>query len=124
MASMQEEAAVPAIRFKRRKTTHTKRVQANEDAAVRPNSSTPDAASPTDVPTPPTAAHEDDSALNLKEVLRNRRRPRDRVKEATRKPEPAKTELVPFDAPQQQHAYTSRFVAQTGQVVDRDDKQM
>lgn len=124
MASMQEEAAVPAIRFKRRKTTHIKRVKADEDAAVRPNSSTPDVASPTDAPAPPTAAHEDDPAPSLKEILRNRKRPRDRVKEAARKPELAKTELVPFDAPQQQNAYTSRFVAQTGQVVDRDDKQM
>jgi hypothetical protein len=124
VASMQDERSAPTIRFKRRKTTHAKRIQVDEDGAVSASSNAPAAATAVDAHTLlEEVDDEDESVLKLKEILRNRRRPRDRVKEVARKPEPPKTELVPFETPPQ-HSYTSRFVAQTGQVVDRDDKQM
>jgi hypothetical protein len=124
MATVHEDNPAPAIRFKRRKTTHPKRVQLEDDAPVTSTSQTPDAATPNDAPSPPDDVNdEEESVPNLKEILRNRKRPRDRLKETTRKPEATRTELVQVDAPRPDQ-YTNRFVAQTGQVVERDDKQM
>jgi hypothetical protein len=123
MATVQENSA-PSIRFKRRKTTHPKRVQLEDDAPVISTSQTPDAATPNEAPLPPNHVNdEEESVPNLKEILRNRKRPRDRLKETTRKPDVTTTELAQVDAPRPDQ-YTSRFVAQTGQVVERDDKQM
>jgi hypothetical protein len=124
MATVQEDNSAPSIRFKRRKIVHPKRVYVDDDAPTVSTSQSPDAATLNDVPSPPNQAHdEEESVPNLKEILRNRRRPRDRQKEIARKPEGEKAELVQVDAPRPDQ-YTSRFVAQTGQVVDRDDKQM
>jgi hypothetical protein len=124
MATVQEDNSVPSIRFKRRKTTHPKRVQLEEDALVISTSQSPDAATPNDALSLPNEANdEEESVPNLKEILRNRKRPRNRLKETARKPDVTRTELVQVDAPRPDQ-YTSRFVAQTGQVVERDDKQM
>ncbi|KAF1832478.1 hypothetical protein BDW02DRAFT_502952 [Decorospora gaudefroyi] len=124
MAAMQEDNPAPAIRFKRRKTAHPRRVPLEDDAPVISASQSPDAATPGDAPTPPDEfKDEEESVPNLKEILRNRKRPRDRLKETARKAEGSSTALVQVDAPRP-NQYTSRFVAQTGQVVDRDDKQM
>jgi hypothetical protein len=124
MASVHEENSAPSVRFKRRKTTHPKRVQLEDDAPAISISQAPDAATLNDAPLPPRAVNdEDESVPNLKEILRNRKRPRDRLKETARKPEVSRTELAQVDAPLPDQ-YTSRFVAQTGQVVERDDKQM
>jgi hypothetical protein len=124
MATVQEENSAPSIRFKRRKTTHPKRVQLEDDAPVISTSQTPDAATPNDAHSLPNGINdEEESVPNLKEILRNRKRPRDRLKETARKPEVTRTELAQVDAPRPDQ-YTSRFVAQTGQVVERDDKQM
>lgn len=112
----EEDTSAPPIRFKRRKITHPKRVNLDNDS--------PDAATPTDAHSSPNEAHrEEDAVPNLKEILRNRKRPRDRLRESARKADPPRAELVQVDAPRPDH-YSSRFVAQTGQVVERDDKQM
>ncbi|CAG5186229.1 uncharacterized protein ALTATR162_LOCUS11524 [Alternaria atra] len=124
MSTVQQDEAAPAIRFKRRKIAHPKRVYAEDDAPTVSASHSPDAATLNDAPPPLKEANdEEESVPNLKEILRNRKRPRDRLKETTRKAEPPRTELVQVEAPRPDQ-YTSRFVAQTGQVVDRDDKQM
>ena len=84
----------------------------------------PDAATLDDAQPPPKETNdEEESVPNLKEILRNRKRPRDRLKETVRKVEPSRTDSVQVEAPRPDQ-YTSRFVAQTGQVVDRDDRQM
>jgi hypothetical protein len=123
MATVQEDNPAPAIRFKRRKTTHPKRVVTEDDATTVSASHSPDAGAPQDAPSPSKEADDEESVPNLKEILRNRKRPRDRLKETGRKVEAPRTELVNVDAPPPDQ-YTGRFVAQTGQVVDRDDKQM
>jgi hypothetical protein len=114
---VQDHDTVPAIRFKRRKVAHVKRVHAEEDAPTISESPTPDDA-------PVDTQEEGDSATNLREILRARKRPRDRPKDVARKAEAPETELVPVEEAPRQGLFTSRFVAQTGQVVDRDDKQM
>jgi hypothetical protein len=127
MSTKHGETAAPTIRFKRRKITHPKRVYVDsEDAHIAACSQPPPTVGSIGVQSPPEDAQDkDDSVSNLREILRNRKRPHDRLRETARKAEPRKTEMVPFEAPQQQqHPYTSRFVAQTGQIVDRDDKQM
>jgi hypothetical protein len=125
MATVPDEGSAPAIRFKRRKTAHPKRVYGDEDIPTTSETEAPGAAmQSSEVPTLPTGpGDEDDTIPNLKEIIRNRRRPRDRPKDATRKPEVPKAELVPVEAPRE-GLFTGRFVAQTGQVVDKDDKQM
>jgi hypothetical protein len=124
MSTMQHDEAAPAIRFKRRKIAHPKRVYAEDDALTISASHSPVAATLNDAPQSPNEANDDEESVpNLKEILRNRKRPRDRIKETTRKAEPPRTDLVQVEAPRLDQ-YTSRFVAQTGQVVDRDDKQM
>jgi hypothetical protein len=126
MASPQEEvSSAPVIRFKRRKIAHPKRVYAEDDAPTTFEAQALDAGTRSDnAPTPPTETRdEEDSVPNLKDIIRNRKRPRDRLKDVARKAEAPKTELVLIETPREGH-YTRRFVAQTGQVVDRDDEQM
>ena len=128
MNSAQEDTSAPSIRFKRRKIAHPKRTtHLEDDTPTIPTSQSPDAVKPTDAARSPPPTHnlpeDPDSVPNLKEILRNRKRPRDRLRDAARKSDTPRTELVQIDAPRPDQ-YTSRFVAQTGQVVDRDDKQM
>jgi hypothetical protein len=125
MATMQDDGPAPAIRFKRRKTAHSKRVYADEDASTTSKSQVPGAATQSRaVLTPPTASRdEDDTVPNLRDIIRNRKRPRDRPKEAARKSEAPKADFDPTEVPRE-GLFTGRFVAQTGQVVDKDDKQM
>lgn len=116
-----DDNTTPSFHFKRRKTTHTKRARTDDDTPSVLDAAGHDAATP---PIAPEAAQdEEESVLNLKAIIRNRKRPRDRAKEVTRKPEAPQTELVQSEAPRPDQ-YTSRFVAQTGQVVDSSDKQM
>lgn len=89
------------LRFKRRKTTHAKRLPASSFA------DSPDTAEANDT---------------LKDVLRNRKRPRPR--ETTHKTEPSQSQAVVVAAAPQISAYESRFVPQTGEVFQRDDQQM
>ena len=125
MAATQEEGSGSAIRFKRRKTTHPKRVAAEEDAPTVSISQPPDASSAQHAPLLANEANDDDESVpNLKEILRNRKRPRDRLKESVRKTDNPRMEVVHMDEAPRADQYTGRFVAQTGQVVDRDDKQM
>lgn len=125
MATTQEEGSGSAIRFKRRKTAHPKRVTAEEDALTASVSQPPDAGSVQHAHLPANEANDDqESVPNLKEILRNRKRPRDRLKESARKTDSPRMELVHTDDTRRADQYTGRFVAQTGQVVDRDDKQM
>ncbi|USP75274.1 uncharacterized protein yc1106_02548 [Curvularia clavata] len=125
MATTQEESSGSAIRFKRRKTAYPKRVAAEEDASTVSTSQPPDASNAQHAPSPANEANDaEESVPNLKEILRNRKRPRDRLKESARKTDSPRTELVHTDDTPRADQYTGRFVAQTGQVVDRDDKQM
>lgn len=121
MTTNEDDNAVPSVRFKRRKTTHTKRPRVEDDTTPVPPTQSPDAATPIDAPE--AAQKEEESAPNLKEILRNRKRPRDRLKHVSRKPEVAHNELVQAEAPRADK-YSSRFIAQTGQVVDSGDAQM
>lgn len=126
MTSMQDDTPAPAIRFKRRKFTHPKRVYADEGAPVDSETGNTDAKTSVDAPTRPLESKGEYEAVpNLKEIMRNRKRPRDRLKDVARKAEAPRIEVaVPMEALPPQTHYSSRFVAQTGQVVDRDDKQM
>lgn len=126
MNAEQEEGPVPSIRFKRRKVAHSKRVNTNEDVSTDSvKAQAPAAATPTDnaLTTPTISRNEDDSVPNLKDIIRNRKRPGERGRDAARKTEAPRQELAPVETPRDGQ-YTSRFVAQTGQVVDRDDQQM
>jgi hypothetical protein len=127
MSTVPEAETVPAVRFKRRKITHPKRVYAPEEYTTAPDPQTPSIEAPiAGVASSPQDAREEEEAVpNLKEVLRARKRPRDRQKDVARKAEVPKMELVQVEPPQEGHGhYSSRFIAQTGQVVDRDDNQM
>jgi hypothetical protein len=120
MTNVEDDSTVPSFRFKRRKTTHTKRARIEDDTPV-PDTTSPNAATPLDAP---GAAQEREASVpNLNEIIRNRKRPRDRVKDVARRPEITQTELVQAEAPRPDK-YSSRFVAQTGQIVDSSDKQM
>jgi hypothetical protein len=127
MATMQDDGSAPAIRFKRRKTAHSKRVYADDDVHTTSESQGPGAATQSRaVLTPPTASRdgdEDDTIPNLRDIIRNRKRPRDRPKDVARNTEAPKAEIDPMEVPRE-GLFTGRFVAQTGQVVDKDDKQM
>jgi hypothetical protein len=124
MTSIEEDSTIPTFRFKRRKVNHPKRIRVDDDDATpfAAQASTADPASDARSPTK-EAGEDEDPTPNLKEILRNRKRPRDRVRDVARKTEVPRTELVEVDAPGPDR-YTSRFVAQTGHVVDTDDKQM
>lgn len=125
MADAPQDTTEPSVRFKRRKTTHTKRTNADDDGALGPQPRSINATEDTAL-TPqlaPADQDREDTVPNLKDIIRNRRRPRDRFKETTRKIEPTSTEIAQVDAPRPGQ-YTDRFVAQTGQVVDQDDTQM
>jgi len=114
----------PTLRFKRRKVSHAKRAPLT-DVPTTSTSDPSDNATLSNTEPPLQAPVEDEeSAPNLREILRGRKRPRDRIREATRKPETTQTQaLVVADVPKQD-LYATRFVAQTGQVVDKDDQQM
>ncbi|KAL1595267.1 hypothetical protein SLS60_009957 [Paraconiothyrium brasiliense] len=113
----------PTVKFKRRKTTHTKRPRLDtEDEPTAAALKSPDAV-PDDTSIP--ALEEDETSVSLKEILRNRKRPRDRLREVAARAELTKAQALVLreqDAPKQ--GYTNRFVPQTGQVVDRDDQQI
>ena len=126
MTDIEGESTVPAFRFKRRKVNHPKRVRVDDDDTPETfgaQSSNTDAAP--NAPPPTKEAQEEDSTPNLKEILRNRKRPRDRLRDMARKTETPGAEVVRTDAPEPgPDRYTSRFVSQTGHVVDKDDKHM
>lgn len=122
MTTVEDDSAPINFRFKRRKTTHTKRTPVNSDSAAPPDVQSLDVAATLNVPE--ALEDEEESVPNLKEIIRNRKRPRNRLKDAAPKAEAApQTELVQTEAPRQDQ-YPSRFVSQTGHVVDSSDKQM
>lgn len=121
MTASADDDTAPSFRFKRRRTTHTKRARTDDDAPDSTNTHTLDATSATNAPE--AAQVEQESAPNLKAVLRGRKRPRDHMKEVKRGSEAEPSEVGKVDAPQTDR-YTSRFIAQTGQVVDSGDAQM
>lgn len=124
MNALTEDDLKPPVRFKRRKVAHTKRAHIDSDVPANPRSADA-AAAANETPALSENDHDtEDCTPNLKEIIRNRRRPGDRIREAARKVEtPTTNELGPVDAPRPP-LYASRFVAQTGEVVDRDDTQM
>jgi hypothetical protein len=135
MATIEDGGNEPAFRFKRRKIVHQRRTRLNEDpdeSSTSIASPAPTASVPADVQGSPVTPElhvnpedADEIVPNLKEILRARKRPRDRLREATRKVETTKSvALIPAaDAPKPDQ-YSTRFIAQTGQVVDQDDRQM
>jgi hypothetical protein len=128
MTFVHDEDPAPTVRFKRRKTAHSKRVYVAEEeqevAPTAPGLQPRDAGTRVhDTTSPPSESQvEDDSILNLKDILRNRKRPRNRLKDVARKTETPRGELAADTSRDTQ--YTGRFVAQTGQIVDQDDTQM
>lgn len=122
---MNDHESELAVKFKRRKTTHTKRarLEAEDEPAPAAPQSPEDVSR--DAPTP--VPGEDATSLTLKEILRSRKRPRDRLREAAARAELTKTQAVVLreqDAEVSRQGYTNRFVPQTGQVIDTDDQQM
>lgn len=124
MATVEQDDTTPSIRFKRRKTTHPKRTYTEDDAPTISTACSPNAATTSGARSPTRDALDEEASVpNLREILRNRKRLRNRPKEPARITENTGTDMVQSDAPRPDQ-YTSRFIAQTGQVVDRDDKQM
>lgn len=140
MAAAEEEGVAPAVHFKRRKIAHPRRRYNGEDTVVSTGTlgSVGDGAN--DAPAsaaaerqPVPAKEEEESVPNLKEILRKRKRPLDRLKETARRAEERKAALAASnalavadtnDTSAQTDQYRGRFVAQTGQFVDRDDREM
>lgn len=126
---MEGEISEARVRFKRRKTNNAKRIRHEAEPAFASESQSPDAVTPADADAaalPGTPKDDDDeTASSLREALRLRKRPRDRLREAARRAEEAtRAELqVQTDAPKQD-VYRSRFVAQTGQNLGLEDKQL
>ena len=121
---MEDDAIDVTVKFKRRRVAHTKRthLEVGHDDAVAATQS-PNTVTIAENEEPP--AEGDETSATLKEILRNRKRPRDRLREAAARAELTKTQALhrrEQDAPKQ--GYAERFVPQTGQVVDRDDEQM
>lgn len=116
MTAQSDDSAATNLRFKRRKTTHTKRARTDYDGLPTIDNEDHDAASAPN-------ALEEETAPNLKEIMRNRKRPRDRFKDTAHRSETSHLGPALVDVPKQDR-YTSRFVAQTGQVVDSSDAQM
>ncbi|KAF2027225.1 hypothetical protein EK21DRAFT_102661 [Setomelanomma holmii] len=113
MSTSQAEDPVPAVRFKRRKITHSKRVSADTDAPIAPTAQAPDSGDPLDTNSPVSEIQDgEDSVPNLKEILRNRRRPRDRQKDVARRTEEPRSELVAVDAPREGHYTKARLAEQ------------
>ncbi|KAL1643810.1 hypothetical protein SLS61_009126 [Didymella pomorum] len=120
MTSVEGESAAPSFHFKRRKTTQTKRARIDEDTTTKPSSQPLDIATPHDAPE--AVQDEEESVPNLKEIIRNRKKPKDRLRDVPRKLE-QEADLVQNEGPRSDQ-YAGRFAAQTGQVVDASDKQM
>jgi hypothetical protein len=132
MADAESDPA-PSFRFKRRKLAHPRRAQANDNTPSGTASPLADAPVAIDAPDAPTtlpplvrAEDEEDSIPNLKEILRQRKRPQDRLRAAARKAQEKKVQaLVQVSTDiNQADQWAGRFAAQTGQVIDKDDEQM
>lgn len=120
MTSVEDDTVAPNFRFKRRKTTHTKRARTEAHVATAPSNVSLGASAPHDAPE--AVQDEEESVVNLREIIRSRKRHKDRLKDVSRKPEP-QTELAQVEALSSDQ-YAGRFAAQTGQAVDTSDKQM
>lgn len=101
-----EENATPSFRFKRRKIAHPRRAHLDDDAPAETAAQTPDVPHTT--------------------LFRGRRRRQDRIREGAHKAADRNTQApMQIDrAAEERDQYSGRFIAQTGQVIDRDDKQM
>ncbi|KAF2008449.1 hypothetical protein BU24DRAFT_429304 [Aaosphaeria arxii CBS 175.79] len=124
---MEGETTAPPVRFKRRKLAHPRR------STLADNDDAPSDHLATTVQTSNGQSNDHDhdnheDVPNLKEILRNRRRPHDRLREAARKAEQKSDALVHVEQqdlqPRNETPYVDRFVAQTGQVVGKEDQQM
>ena len=127
MPASEPDSHEVAPRFKRRKTTHTKRVRADDSSAIAPSENTSDApAATSDAPQP--AQHEEEDAPNLKDILRSRKRVRDfRGREVGPRRETGASEAAKADGDALGLLGSDRegrFVRQTGQVVDTGDREM
>lgn len=122
---MSDDTATVAVKFKRRKTAHPKRTRLGADDELSGTAQPPSDQVPAQSDTAQTL-EDDDISVSLKEILRNRKRPRDRLREAAQRAELTKAQALALreEETPKQGIHASRFVAQTGQVVDRDDEQM
>ncbi|KAH7115321.1 hypothetical protein B0J11DRAFT_561860 [Dendryphion nanum] len=131
MADIAEnDETAPTFRFKRRKIAYPRaRLESDASPAPVPAEASLQVPSPLITDTASTTSPHDDTeedVPNLKDILKNRKKPRHRFQETIlRKPEVKSDALVHVgEAPLAQHKYSDRFVAQTGQVVGTDDRQM
>lgn len=117
-----EDEPTAVVRFKRRKIGHPRKTyvpdgNTSSDAPLdSPDSEAPTSQTPT--------IQDESSGSNLKEILRQRKRPQDRMREAARRAAEKKAETLVQTDMVKSDVYGGRFVAQTGQVVDKDDEQM
>ena len=129
-----DDESGPAFRFKRRKIAHPRKAQL-QDIGIS-SEPTPQALSPSELTGNPESSNailssevpgeDEEPIINLKDIIRQRKRPQDRVREAARKAaEKNKVDaIVQGDASKPSDQYSGKFVAQTGQVVAKDDEQM
>ncbi|KAF2007772.1 hypothetical protein P154DRAFT_528451 [Amniculicola lignicola CBS 123094] len=130
MTELPNDAPIPV--FKRRKIAHPR---VRHDTLTDSTTESPDAAVTRDAQHPAANLQRipiddpDESGVNLQQILRNRKRPRDRAAEAARKAaqsSPNTMTLIPRATSEEEtpqtHQYLGRFVAQTGQVVAQDQK--
>ncbi|KAF2822783.1 hypothetical protein CC86DRAFT_396390 [Ophiobolus disseminans] len=98
MSTPQDSELAPTIRFKRRKTAHQKRVYADDEVPIISETQAPGVEAPIGTAPPPDDPRDDERSVpNLKEIIRARKRPRDRLKDVVRKAEAPKAETVAIE---------------------------
>ncbi|KAF2743825.1 hypothetical protein M011DRAFT_480362 [Sporormia fimetaria CBS 119925] len=110
MSAECDSSSGPTVRFKRRKLAHPRRVPTSE------NAHSPNATSELPI------EQEDDPVVDIKSIVRQRRRRNPQIPDIPREQQAMAVELHKPEEPEA--SYSSRFVAQTGQIIDRDDAQM
>lgn len=129
----------PSLRFKRRKLAHPRRAPVSslhddfETAATAPFPPAAIGAGTTQSSLEAQTLDPQENeaeAPNLKDILRQRKRPQDRLREAARRAGQRKImvakEIMRYEGAETEdgskaNMYADRFVAQTGQVVQRDE---
>ncbi|KAF2269123.1 hypothetical protein CC78DRAFT_303805 [Lojkania enalia] len=134
MAAEEAHDPIPVFRSKRRKTEHKRtRLDDHDGNATNTSARSPVAATeinaPSTLPVFPAldspATDADESVPNLKEIIRMRKRPQQRMKNVGNKVAATSSQdAVVLSAAPHSDQYAGRFVAQTGQIVDKDDTQM
>lgn len=125
MAAPQDNDSSQVVRFKKRKLTHP-RVRADNDHILSPTTvpaSNASTVEPVQAPTVPASDGNEDG-IDFQAILKARKRLQGRRKEAARNADLKRsTAVVPVEAPNTDQ-YGGRFVNQTGQVLDKEDKEL